>query len=177
MVRALLIADIIWFFGEGLFGPLFAVFAGRIGGDILEISWAWAAYLIVCGVLIMFIGKFSDKLNKRKLMFAGYVLNAILTFGYLLVDSPMKLLFMQAGLGIAAAMATPTWDALYAQYEDKRKAGLTWGLADGASQLFTGIAVVLGGIIVTFFSFDALFILMGIVQVISVILLLPILKK
>src|SRR3989338_7255426 len=94
-VRLLLIADIIWFFGEGLLGPLFAVFAGRIGGDILEITWAWAAYLVVCGLLIMIIGKMSDKINKKKLVFYGYVLNAILTFGYLFVQNPMQLLMVQ----------------------------------------------------------------------------------
>lgn len=142
----------------------------------MEITWAWAAYLIVCGLLIMIIGKMSDKINKKKLVFYGYVLNAILTFGYLLVSNPFQLLAVQVGLGIAAAMATPTWDALYSEYEDKRKDGFTWGLADGASQLFTGISVVLGGIIVTLFSFTALFIIMGAIQVFSVIILRPILE-
>ena len=176
--RALLFADMFWFFGEGMLGPLFAVFAGKVGGDILDIAWAWATYLILTGVLIMFIGKISDKrFNKKKLVFIGYVFNAILTFGYLLVDSPFKLLLLQAGLGTAAAMATPTWNALYADYENKKHAGLLWGLADGGSQLFTGFAIIIGGLVVTYYSFNLLFIIMGIIQVISVILLYPILKK
>ena len=176
--RALLFADIFWFFGEGMLGPLFAVFAGRIGGDILDIAWAWATYLILTGVLIVFIGKISDKkVNKKKLVFFGYLLNAILTFCYLLVDSPYKLLILQAGLGIAAAMATPTWNALYADYENKKQAGFLWGLADGGSQLFTGFAIIIGGFVVTYYSFDLLFVIMGIIQVISVVLLYPILRK
>jgi len=175
--RALLFADITWFFGEGMLGPLFAVFAQRIGGDILDITWAWAVYLIVTGLLIVFIGKISDKVNKNKLVFYGYILNAVFTFSYLLVDSPARLLAVQAGLGVAAAMATPTWNALYAKYEDKKKDGLLWGLADGMSQLFTGIAIIIGGLIVVHYSFDALFILMGIVQLISCVLLYPVLKS
>src|SRR3989344_2639281 len=158
-VRLLLIADIIWFFGEGLLGPLFAIFAGRIGGDILEITWAWSAYLIVCGLLILYFGKISDKINKKKLMFYGYLLNAVLTFSYLLVNSPIQLLLVQAGLGVAAAMATPTWDALYSENQNRKKDGLTWGLADGGAQFFSGIAVILGGLIITFFSFNVLFII------------------
>lgn len=175
--KALLSADVTWFFGEGLLGPLFAVFTERVGGDILNITWAWATYLIVTGLLIVLIGKISDKINKKKLVFYGYVLNAIFTFGYLLVGNPFQLLMLQVGLGIAAAMATPTWDALYSEYENKKKDGFTWGLADGISQLFTGIAVIIGGLVVVYFSFTALFVIMGIVQVIAVLLLLPILKK
>jgi MFS family permease len=175
--RALLFADITWFFGEGMLGPLFAVFAQRVGGDILDIAWAWATYLIVTGLLIVFIGKISDKVNKNKLVFYGYVLNMIFTFSYLLVDSPINLLFVQAGLGVAAAMATPTWNALYAKYEDKKKDGFLWGLADGMSQLFTGIAILIGGIIVINYSFNALFVIMGIVQFIAVLLLLPVLRS
>lgn len=176
-VRALLIADAFWFFGEGLLGPLFAIFAGKVGGDLLQITWAWATYLIVSGALIMLIGKMSDRLNKRKMVFYGYILNALLTFGYLLVQSPIHLFLIQAGLGVAAAMATPTWNALYSENVNKRKDGFEWGLADGSSELLTGFATLLGGVIVTLYSFNALFIIMGIVQIVSVIILKPILDK
>jgi predicted MFS family arabinose efflux permease len=177
-VRALLFADITWFFGEGMLGPLFAVFTERIGGDILNITSAWAAYLIVSGLLIIAIGKFSDhKLNKKQLLFWGFVLNAILTFCYLFVKTPFQLLILQMGLGVANAMATPTWDALYAEYENRKQSGLTWGLADGLSEFCIGLAIIIGGLIVVNFSFEMLFIIMGIIQVISVILLLPIHRK
>jgi len=176
--KALLFADLAWFFGEGMLGPLFAVFTEKVGGDILNITSAWAAYLIVTGILIVIVGKISDKLiNKRKLVFIGYVLNAILTFAYLLVDSPLKLLLIQIGLGVAAALATPTWNALYSEYKDKKQTGFLWGLADGGSQFFSGLAIIIGGLIVVTFSFETLFITMGIIQIISVILLYPILKK
>lgn len=175
-MRVLLIADMIWFFGEGMFGPLFAVFTERIGGDVLDISWAWAIYLVVSGLLTVFFGKISDgRISKRSLLIAGYVLNAICTFGYLLIQTPVQLFFLQALLGLAAAMATPTWDALYAKYEDPKHRGFAWGLSDGLQQVFTGIAIVLGGVIVTVSGFSSLFVIMGIVQVASVfsIVLLP----
>jgi len=40
--RSLLYGANFWYFSEGLLGPLFAVFAERIGGDVLDIAWAWA---------------------------------------------------------------------------------------------------------------------------------------
>ena len=158
-----------WWLGEGLFGPLFAVFAGRIGGDILEITAAWAIYLLVTGALEIFVGKISDKIGHEKLMIAGYALNALFTFGYLFVNSTMDLFIVQAGLGVALALADPTWDALYAKYEDKNKAGFLWGLEHGTEQLITGVAILVGGYIVSTFSFEALFIIMGVIQTIGTI--------
>jgi len=176
--RILLWADNLWYFGEGMLGPLFAVFTERIGGDILDISWAWAAYLIATGVCIMIVGKISDgKGMKEKLIISGYALNAICTFGYLLVDSPLKLLILQVTIGIATALATPTWDALYARYEDKKHDGMVWGLSDGQAHLFSGLAIIAGGVVVAFLSFTALFVIMGIIQVIGVFFMFQILKK
>ncbi len=176
-ILALLIGANIWYFAEGMLGPLFAIFTEKIGGDILEITWAWAIYLVVTGVLYIFVGKITDgKYNKAKIMVAGYALNALLTFGYLLVSSPWHLFILQAGLGVAAALATPTWNALYSEYENRKHDGYAWGLAGGEEQIITGIAIVVGGLIVNYLSFTVLFIVMGIIQVIATIYQAKILK-
>jgi len=158
-----------WWFGEGLFGPLFALFAGRIGGSILDITWAWAIYLLTTGILEIFMGKISDKIGHAKLMIIGYALNAIFTFCYLFVNTPAGLFLVQAGLGVALALADPTWDALYAKFEDRRKAGFIWGLEHGTEEIITAISILIGGMIVSYFSFTALFIIMGSIQTIGTI--------
>ena len=177
-IKILLYCGNIWYFGEGMLGPLFAVFAERVGGDILDISWAWATYLILAGLLYVVIGRITDvHKNKEKIMVYGYALNALFTFGYLFVSTPWHLFFVQAGLGIAAAMATPTWEALYAKHEDRRHDGFQWGLAGGTAQIITGVAIVVGGYIVNYVSFTALFMTMGIIQVIATIYQAQILRK
>ena len=158
----------LWFFGEGMLGPLFAVFAERIGGSILDISAAWAVYLVTTGILIILIGELSDKKGgHEKLVTIGFALNALFTFGYLFVREPFHLFIVQAGLGAATALSTPTWNSLYARYEDKKRTGYSWGLAVGQANIATGIAIVIGGFIVAKYSFTALFITMGIIQVIA----------
>lgn len=177
-IKILLYGGNIWYFGEGMLGPLFAVFTERVGGDILDISWAWATYLIFAGMLYIVVGKITDKYNnKEQVMLLGYALNALFTFGYLFVSSPAHLIIVQAGLGIAAAMATPTWDALYAKHSDRKQNGFQWGLAGGEANIITGIAVLVGGYIVSFVSFTALFLTMGIVQVFATIYQAQILRK
>lgn len=169
-VKILLLGANIWYLGEGMLGPLFAVFSQQIGGTVLDIAWAWSVYLIVTGVLNVLVGKFSDgTVSKARLMVFGYGLNAFCTFLYLLVQSPMHLILVQIGLGVASALATPTWAALYAKYEDKGQDGFEWGLASGQANIVTGLAVLMGGFIVNYFSFRLLFVLMGAIQIVATI--------
>ncbi len=177
-IKVLLYGANIWYFGEGLFGPLLATFAQRVGGDILDISWAWATYLIFSGFLYIVVGRITDKFdNKEKVMVWGYGLNALFTFGYLFVDTPWHLFVVQAGLGVAAALATPTWDALYSKHDNWKNNGLVWGLAGGEANIITGVAIVVGGYIVSYASFDVLFVIMGGVQVVATIYQRQILSK
>ena len=161
-----------------MLGPLFAVFAERIGGNILDITWAWATYLIVTGVLTVLVGELSDKhLSKEKLIVVGSFLNAAFTFCYLLVNEPADLFLVQAGLGFGTALSSPTWSALFLKYEKAERGGFLWGLASGGSQLTIGVAIVLGGVIVNYLSFTALFIIMGVLQLLAAEYLAQILKK
>ncbi len=177
-IKLLLYGGNIWYFGEGMLGPLFAVFTEKIGGDILDITWAWATYLIIAGLLYIVVGKITDIYdNAEKIMVLGYALNALFTFGYLFISTPWHLFIIQAGLGIASAMATPTWNALYAKHEDRKNDGFQWGLAGGEAQIITGIALIVGGYIVSYFSFSGLFITMGIIQTVATIYQAQILIK
>ena len=180
--RLLLWGSNLWSLGEGMLGPLFAVFAQRVGGNILDITWAWAIYLGMTGFLTIVSGRVSDRIwewcGRERLLVAGYALNALCTFGYLLVDRPMHLFLVQAGLGVALALSNPTWSALYARYSPgEKQAGYTWGLVAGGQNLILAMAIVLGGYIVSTYSFDALFIAMGTVQVIATLYLLRILRS
>lgn len=170
--KILLAGSNMWYLGEGMLGPLFAVFAQRVGGNILDLTWAWATYVIVTGVLVSIVGSLSDKpwFSKPKVMVAGYALNAICTFCYLFVSNATGLFIVQACLGVASALSGPTWNSLYSLHEDKNKSGKAWGFASGQAHLMDGIAIIIGGFIVKYLSFQALFMIMGTVQVAATIL-------
>ncbi|MBY0479051.1 MAG: MFS transporter [Chitinophagaceae bacterium] len=168
--KILLLGANIWYFAEGMLGPLFAVFAQKIGGDILDITWAWATYLIITGILYILFGRlFNGREGKEKIMVFGYLLNALFTFGYLFVSNPIQLFIVQAGLGVAEALGTPAWDSLYAKSLDDTMDSYAWGLSTGQAQIFTGIAFAIGGLITHFISFDVLFITMGVIQIIAAV--------
>lgn len=168
----------IWYLGSGLFGPLLAVFTDKIGGSILDISYAWATFLITTGVAIIIVGKFGDgPKTKERLLVLGYFLNAFFTFMLLTVDSPIGLFFNQFGFGIALALSTPTWQALYAQFEDKRRPSMTWALVGGEGVIIQGVAILIGGALVKYTSFSVLFVTMGVVQLLATLYISQILKN
>ncbi|RTL60286.1 MAG: MFS transporter [Sphingobacteriales bacterium] len=176
--KILLMGANIWYFGEGMLGPLFAVFAEKVGGDILDITWAWATYLAITGICYIIVGKLiNGKPYKDKVMVAGYALNALFTFFYLFVSNSWQLFLVQAGLGMAEAVGTPAWDALYAKNVADEHDAYAWGLSSGQSQIVTGAAILVGGLIAHYGSFNILFITMGTIQGIAAIVQAQILFK
>ena len=153
-----------------MLGPLFAIFAARVGGSVLDISWVWAVYLGVTGIGIIIVGKIADKKGYMALMLLGYALSSVFTFAYLLVASPLHLLIVQIGHGIALALSQPTWLALYDKFSgDGSQDGYLWGLSSGEGYIFSGLAIVAGGLVVHYFSFALLFIIMGTLLALSTV--------
>ncbi|MBV9986784.1 MAG: MFS transporter [Chitinophagaceae bacterium] len=169
--RTLLLASSLWFFGEGLFSPLFAVFSEKVGGDILDVTWALSLYLVLTGVLYIVFGRLLRRSNYKEIaLIAGYLLNTLLTFCYILIHNSTQLLCLQVGLAVAEALSTPVWDALFAKNLDNSDDSLFWGIAGGHSQLVSGVAIALGGLVIYYFSFNTLFIIMGSIQAVATVI-------
>ena len=64
--KILLLAGLITNFGGNLIGPFYAVFVQKIGGSILDIGYTTTIFSIASGILMILMGKISDKLNKEK---------------------------------------------------------------------------------------------------------------
>jgi MFS family permease len=154
--RLLLLASICWFFAE------------RVGGDLLDITYAWALFLITSGLLYIFFGKiFSKSKRKKEILVFGYALNTLFTFGYLLVHNSTQLFILQILLAIAEAICTPIWDTIFAKELDEKDDLFFWSVAGGHTHLVSGIAIAIGGLIAYYVSFEVLFVTMGTIQAIA----------
>jgi len=166
--KILLWSNNLWGFGVGILGPLYAVFATEVGGDVMELTWVYSLYLVCMGLGVIVVGKLTEKYGNEVFVVAGYALSAVAAFGYLLVHSMQSLLFIQILMAIANALLIPTWYALYDKFSgDDAHDGYIWGLSSGLYFIFQGIAVTVGGYLVSEYSFDVLFIAMGTVLTIS----------
>lgn len=160
ILKILISSSIFYNFAAGMLGPIFAIFAKQIGGDILVASSSIAIYAAVVGFLILVFGKFEDRLDKRKVFIAGRGINVVGIAGYLFVSSPLDLFLVQIILGIAIAMMNPTFEALYSRGLRKGHEAFEWSVWEGSINLVVAAAAIIGGLVATFFGFKVLFIFM-----------------
>jgi len=163
--KILLSSTLLANFGDNLIGPFYAVFVQKIGGSILDMGYSITVFSICAGILMIIVGKISDKLNKELVSILGYSLYALGSILYLVISSPWQLFVLQIVFAVGTACLAAPLSALFAKYIQKGKEGLQWGLEGGGSRIVVGIAVFVGTFIVSQWGFRILFLLMFIIQI------------
>ncbi len=162
-----MLADVIFTFGAGLYGPIYAIFVERIGGDILDAGIAWAIFLMVMATLEIPFGKLIDRYGKRIFLAIAYLLASLVIFGYMFISNTIELFFLQILLGIAFAMGDPAWDAWFSDIIPKKESGFDWAVYHALSGYGQGLAALIGGALAKFIGFQFLFFVGGIIAIIS----------
>lgn len=172
-IRILLATNSIILIAGAMFGPIYAVFVQRIGGDLLDASFAFGAYYFAAGVTTFISGRYADKLKENELIVVfGYIVMALGFLGYIFVNSIWALLVVQVVIGMGEAIYSPAFDALYSKHLDGRKSGRAWGAWESINYFTTMVGAVVGGLIVTYLGFNAMFIVMGLISFFSAIYIL-----
>lgn len=144
-------------FSEGILLPIYAIFVQKVGGGALEAAGAVATYLILQGVIEIFIHKTDwSKSHRMFLMVGGWLLWLIGIASYLLVFSVPMLFLSQVLTGLGNALANPAFDAELAEHTDKGITEYEYSIFEGMQDIFQGIAALVGGLIVTQLGFSTL---------------------
>lgn len=163
--KILLLMALLVNLGDNLIGPFYAIYIQKIGIGLADMGYAAVIFNAVIGLLMIAIGKLSDKLNKEIITVVGYYLFAIGTLGYMVISKSWHLFLLQVIFALAAACLSAPLTALFARYIDKKDEGLQWGLNSGGERIAVAAAVLAGTLIVTRFGFTTLFITMFCVQI------------
>lgn len=178
IIKYLVLSDLVFYTGWGLISPVFAIFLldSIIGGSAFVVGMATGIHLIVRSLLRIPFGIWADKGQKTSyyLMIWGLLFAAFTPIGYIYSTNPMQIYILQALLGVALAMSTAGWMCLFARHVDKGKESTEFGTDAVAVGLGPGIAGIAGGVAVTYFSFNSVFIAVTIIGLIGVLLLLVI---
>lgn len=160
ILKILISSSIFYNLATGMLGPIYAIFAERIGGDIVIASSAIAIYTAVIGVLILIFGRFEDRLDKKKVFILGRAINVVGIGSYLLVASPLDLFIVQGILGVSIAMMNPTFESLYSRGLRKGHEAFEWSIWEGSINIILAGAALAGGFIAYTFGFQTLFMMM-----------------
>lgn len=167
-LRLFLFADGIYALAFGMLGPIYAVFVQRIGGDILEAGAAWAIFMIVSGVGMLFMGKLQDKLSRDKsVLVVGYALRSLGFLGYYFVSNVPQMFILQVFLGLSVVIISPATYSFYAKYVDSKKLAFQWIAWESTWFILQGIAALIGSFLASLFGFKTLFLVMFVFSLIS----------
>lgn len=177
-LRVLLYSDAFLNLALGMIGPIYAIFVEQIGGDILDASWAFFAYMFTAGIVMYLISRWEDKSDhKEKLVTAGYALSSIGCFFYIFVYDQATLLITQIILGLSAAVLSPAFDSVYSHYVIKKEEASNWGIWEAMSYIVTAIAAITGGYIADSYGFRMLFVVMFIISLLGTFRSLSLFRK
>lgn len=168
IIRILIQADVIFLSAFGFITPIFAVFVTEQikGGDVRVVGFAAAIYWILKSILQIPISKFLDKKKGEKddlyFMITGFLIATIIPFGWLLASLPWHIYMLEAIYSVGMALAVPSWYAIFTRHIDKGKEAFDWAAYSTSIGVGTGVTGAVGGILVSKFGFDAVFIIVGI---------------
>lgn len=161
----MIMSDFVFNSALGSFGPVFAIFlTDKItGGNAEVVGFSVAVYWVTKSIIQLPIARFLDKTDGEKddfyALFAGYVMASVSVFLFIFARIPLHIYLIQAFFGIAMAVAVPAWYGIFTRHVDRDKTSFEWSLESVFSVgLATAASGAIGGIIVTKFGFNVLFV-------------------
>ncbi|KPJ85119.1 hypothetical protein AMJ57_04310 [Parcubacteria bacterium SG8_24] len=167
-IRVLLATNSLILLSGAMLGPIYALFVERVGGDLLDASFAGGVFALAAGLTTLVAGRYADRVRENELIIVfGYVLIGLGFFLYTAVQTVWHLLLVQALIGFAEAVYSPAFDAVYSKHLDRHKAGREWGAWESINYFSTAVGAVIGGFIVVTLGFNSLFLVMGTLSLFS----------
>lgn len=174
VLRALILSDLFLLGGFGLISPIFAVFmlgGGISGATITAVGIATAVQLVAKGFFQIAIAKWTDAEagNRRELLalFVGSLLMSFAPFGFIFATTVWHVYLIQFIYGFGAACAFPGWVVIYSRYGRQEKAGYEWSVYNTVISFGTAVTAYLGATLADTFSFNVLFIIVGLLSLIG----------
>jgi predicted MFS family arabinose efflux permease len=172
-LRLLIFVNTVITFTVGMFAPFYAVFVVKIGGGAALAGVSWALFSVVSGILILLLSKWELRIKRQHILLAiGYLIRSMVFLSYAFMNNIPQLLITQVLWGIASAIGTPAFDALYTSNTSKETAIVEWGDWEGVSAIATGVAALIGGLLIQSVGFKILFLLMSAISALLGIYLL-----
>lgn len=148
-----------------LVGPLnstmIAVALPRMASDLhvdgATMSWLVTAYLIAMAALQPVAGKLGDRLGRRPVLLGGYALFGVASALAAFVGSLPVLIVCRVVQAAAGALVMPTGMALLREAVPGDRLGRTLGLMGAIMPLAAAVGPVLGGVLVQFGGWQAIF--------------------
>ena len=158
--------------GVGIIVPILPIYAETLGATGLWLGAIFAGFSLTRSISMPLIGRFSDRMGRKRFITLGLFIYTISSLGYLQADSALELFIVRVVQGFSSAMIIPIAMAFIADIAPPQKEGSYMGLFTVALFLGFGSGPILGGISKDFISMDANFLIMGGLCLLALVLVL-----
>jgi len=142
-----------------------------LGASAKDLQWLIDIYILIFTALLLTLGALGDRYGRRLMLQGGIVFFALASLGAALSSSMNELITYRGLTGFGAAMIMPSTLSLIADmFQDKderQKAIAIWGMMFGIG---FGLGPLLGGYLVDYFSWQAVFYINIPISLIAIVL-------
>ncbi|MET0845204.1 MAG: MFS transporter [Pseudomonas sp.] len=141
-----------------------------------EVQWVVLAYLLAITTLIVSVGRLGDLVGRRRLMLGGIAIFTLASLACGLAPSLWWLVAARAVQGLGAAIMLALTVALVGETVPKARTGSAMGLLGTMSAIGTTLGPSLGGVLISGFGWQAIFLVnlpLGILNGVLAYLYLP----
>jgi EmrB/QacA subfamily drug resistance transporter len=131
--------------------------AQAFGASFQQVQWIVLAYLLAITTLIVGVGRLGDLSGRRRLLLAGLSIFTVASFLCGLAPTLPLLIAARAVQGLGAAIMTALALAFVGETVPKERTGSAMGLLGTVSAVGTGLGPSLGGVLITEFGWQAIF--------------------
>ena len=146
---------------SNVLAPIYSVYVKGVGGDLLTAGTTIAVNYAVVGALVIASGRFANKHHTEKIqLILGYVLSDFAALCFMLTKNPTQLFLSMTVSGRAIAIVSPAFSGHYSKNIEEGKHTSSWGDYWGLTYWGAAIASVIAGVVSQHYGFNAIFILM-----------------
>ena len=156
--------------GLGIIAPILPLYAKTFAASGVEIGLVFTAFSISRALLGPFVGRLSDHVGRKSLMLVGLGIYAVISVLYVSADSLWELGLFRFLQGIGSVMVGPLAQAYVGDMTPRGKEGRYMNAFYASQFLGIGIGPLLGGFIGAAWSYEAAFLVMGGLSLLSVLL-------
>ena len=131
--------------------------AQAFGASFQQVQWVVLAYLLAITTLIVSAGRLGDIIGRRRLLLAGIFLFTAASVLCGIAPTLWLLIASRAAQGVGAAVMMALTMAFVGETVPKEKTGRAMGLLGMMSAVGTALGPSLGGILISAFGWQAIF--------------------
>lgn len=174
IVKSIIFSDFIYWVSWNFLAPLFSVFVVNeiSGGNIQVVSSSFSFFMIMRTITTYTSGRFFNGLNEHIRLIAVVSGIIIMSISYLILAmiNEIHAVYIFYGLaGFGMGLSDPLKLVLFAKHIDASNESKEAGLWNSTTLLGSSIASFIGGLIVYYFSFQVLFSVAALANIMAVI--------